>query len=152
MIICPSKCRPLSRSSIGTNPCFSSSSPATLEFAREPNLARRCNIEKTATQRQSMDNPPVFSSSSASTADRGTGQSVNIQTRFGYRQARAESCASPSPVMLVNPALGNKSDRQLSSLMPDQMPPLRADRSKAREPLPHPLFLKNQAAFRLPAA
>ena len=83
---------------------------------------------------------------------RGTGLGVNFQTRFGYRQARAESCAAPSPVMLLNPAIDNKSDRQLCSLMPDRMPPLRADRSKAREPLPHPLFLKNQAAFRLPAA
>src|SRR5450432_167518 len=36
MMICPSKCRPLNRSSIGTNRCISSSSPATLVFAPEP--------------------------------------------------------------------------------------------------------------------
>src|SRR5882672_1347676 len=36
MVICPSKCRPLNRSSIGTNRCISSSSPATLAFAPEP--------------------------------------------------------------------------------------------------------------------
>jgi len=35
-IICRSKCRPLNRSSIGTNGCISSSSPATLAFAPEP--------------------------------------------------------------------------------------------------------------------
>ena len=35
-MICRSKCRPLNRSSIGTNRCNSSSSPATLAFAPEP--------------------------------------------------------------------------------------------------------------------
>jgi hypothetical protein len=35
-MICRSKCRPLNRSSIGTNRCISSSSPATLAFAPEP--------------------------------------------------------------------------------------------------------------------
>jgi hypothetical protein len=36
MMICRSKCRPLNRSSIGTNRCISSSSPASLAFAPEP--------------------------------------------------------------------------------------------------------------------
>src|SRR5258708_3190449 len=35
-MICRSKCRPLNRSSIGTNRCISSSSSATLAFAPEP--------------------------------------------------------------------------------------------------------------------
>ena len=35
-MICRSKCRPLNRSSIGTNRCISSSLPATLAFAPEP--------------------------------------------------------------------------------------------------------------------
>ena len=35
-LICRSKCRPLNRSSIGTNRCISSSSSATLAFAPEP--------------------------------------------------------------------------------------------------------------------
>src|SRR5713101_4790121 len=35
-MICRSKCRPLNRSSIGANRCISSSSPATLAFAPEP--------------------------------------------------------------------------------------------------------------------
>src|SRR5713101_8131562 len=53
MMICPSKCRPLNRSSIGTNRCISSSSPASLAFApelavvgarghREPGMATLC--------------------------------------------------------------------------------------------------------------
>src|SRR6266849_3493639 len=37
-MICRSKCRPLNRSSIGTNRCISSSSPATLAFAPEPDF------------------------------------------------------------------------------------------------------------------
>src|ERR1035438_6775833 len=40
MMICRSKCRPLNRSSIGTNRCISSSSPASLAFAPEPVRAR----------------------------------------------------------------------------------------------------------------
>jgi hypothetical protein len=41
MMICPSKCHPLKRSSIGTNRCIPSSSSATLAFAPEPTFASR---------------------------------------------------------------------------------------------------------------
>src|SRR5712691_10196031 len=37
-MICRSKCRPLNRSSIGTNRCISSSSPASFAFAPEPSF------------------------------------------------------------------------------------------------------------------